>query len=58
MHYNDIKIELEFCLICNSDNIIYVARCNIFHFNHDADQLLYFGQTYNRLNVRLIGHRA
>ena len=49
--YNDLKIKLDFSLNCKSDNVIYVAKCNICH-------LPYFGQTCNRLHIRLNGHRA
>ena len=54
--YNDLKIKLDFSLNCKSDNIIYVARCNICHFNSESQ--FYFGQTCNRFHVRLNGHRA
>ena len=54
--YNDLKVKLDFSLNCKSDNIIYVARCNICHSNNGTQ--LYFGQTCNRFNVRLNGHRA
>ena len=52
--YNDLKIKLDFSLNCKSDNVIYVARCK--HCQDDPQY--YFGQTCNRLNVRLNGHRA
>ena len=54
--YNDLKVKLDFSLNCKSDNVIYVARCNICLSNNETQ--LYFGQTCNRFNVRLNGHRA
>ena len=56
---NGLKLSLDFNLTCKSNNIIYVAQCQICSQRPaKLKEDTYFGQTVTPMHIRMNGHRS
>lgn len=56
---NGLRVSLDFSLTCKSNNIIYIAQCQICASKPGKlKEDTYFGQTVTPMHIRMNGHRS
>jgi hypothetical protein len=54
---NKLSFKLDYCLNCNTESAIYLARCKNCTDPIDKNSNFYFGRTVTAVRTRLNGHR-